>query len=544
MLRNPPVPMPAKYKAIKKGANGVKYVYHVTKSYVLEGKRKYDCVCIGKMDEDTGMLIPNQEYYKFYPENTEKSSPDVFDNSIKRPEETGSDGQSIDENSIRHYGNFLALRHFSDESGLTELLEEVFPNDFESILDLAFFMASEGDAMSKLNIWRIGAFQNSKNYLDESVAESIFASITFEQKMKFFEKWTREHDGDGYTLYDVANMRNYSKYASIPKLGRPVKDPRKPQFNLAIYCERTSKLPLYYNLYQGGVNDEKDLEYLIEHTASLGLKGVTFVFDRGFRADKNLFLLYDFDFNFITPMSSASKIYKKLFHQNMKDVAGVVNCVKNLKIYGKTIRKQIAGIDVNIHIFFNANKINDDDGDIYDGVDYLKLGMKSLYDEKHISAKYSDTTFENKYINDKNISYEDDLDSINEMKFNNVYFIIITSDTSLSAKTVLKECRKRDAIEKSFSCSKNERGFGGFKARKNKTLEGKIFIRFLSFILVTCISNKIKTNAVSDRVKKLSAQDVLGYLKEYNLMKINGEIYKTTLSKIQNEILASLGLSV
>jgi transposase len=539
--------MPTKYKAIKPGVNGVKYVYHITKTYVLAGKRKYDCVCIGKMDENTGMLIPNQTYYEFYSNNERKYLPYVDKNSIKSTKESSDNDPNLDENHSYHYGNYLILKNVADEVGLTELLKEVFSDDYEPILNIAYFMISEGNVMSKINIWQKSMLLNDDQCLNDSLCSSIFASIKFEQKIKFFEKWMHRHASDGYMLYDVTSIQNYSKYMPRSQFGYHGKHTRLPQFNLGMYFGQTSGLPLYYNLYQGSITDKCDLKFMVEHTISLGLKNVTFVIDRGFCTNKNLFLLKNNDFNFITPLSSSRKIYKKILEQNMKDVNSINNWIKDMNIYGMTVHKLIAGVDTNVHIFYDTNKIKDDEKEIFDRIDNLQLGMENIKKAKCIPvsyAKYFDISFKKKDKNGVKFSYSLNSDKINEMKSYCGYFMIITSDTSLSAETVLTEYRKRDAIEKSFMIFKNELEFNRFRTHNDATTDGKMFIQFLSFILETCIANKIIDNAVSKRVQKLSVQDILYYSKEYCLMIINGKKHKSTLSKIQNEIFESLGISV
>lgn len=68
------VKMPTKGIAFKKGnKKGTKYVYHTVRSYRNEkGKPTNDRVSIGKFDEETGLLIPNNNYYKYYSNNSVK----------------------------------------------------------------------------------------------------------------------------------------------------------------------------------------------------------------------------------------------------------------------------------------------------------------------------------------------------------------------------------------------------------------------------------------------------------------------------------------
>ena len=60
------VPLPDK-GIIKYKSKDTTYVYHITRIYRNEkGKPTNDRVSIGKLDSETGMLIPNRNYYEFY----------------------------------------------------------------------------------------------------------------------------------------------------------------------------------------------------------------------------------------------------------------------------------------------------------------------------------------------------------------------------------------------------------------------------------------------------------------------------------------------
>lgn len=61
------VEMPAKKIYKQKSLNGKAYVYYTTRAYRNEkGKPTSDSVMIGTEDTETGMLIPNQNFFKVF----------------------------------------------------------------------------------------------------------------------------------------------------------------------------------------------------------------------------------------------------------------------------------------------------------------------------------------------------------------------------------------------------------------------------------------------------------------------------------------------
>ena len=68
--KNLRVPLPKKGIAYKKTKeDGSKYVYFTTACYRdKNGNPTNKRTAIGKLDEERGMLIPNNNYYKFFPD--------------------------------------------------------------------------------------------------------------------------------------------------------------------------------------------------------------------------------------------------------------------------------------------------------------------------------------------------------------------------------------------------------------------------------------------------------------------------------------------
>ncbi len=58
------------------------------------------------------------------------------------------------------------------------------------------------------------------------------------------------------------------------------------QFNIAMFCDESNKLSLYFNRYNGSLTDKTNLSYVLENAKAVGLKGIKFVVDAGFISEE------------------------------------------------------------------------------------------------------------------------------------------------------------------------------------------------------------------------------------------------------------------
>jgi transposase len=544
MLKNVPVPMPETHKAFKT-VRGTRYVYHILRSYRKEGKPTYDSICIGKEDEKSGLLIPNLTYFKIFQNERQKieSSEDLDINNQKSSTTQNSVDCNGNEIYSLDYGNYLVLMHITKELGLDKIIEKVFPDNFEQILKIAFFMVCEGNTMSKIVYWQKSTYLKLGEFISDSRCSQIFADITFEQRMRFFQEWMSLHAQDGQIVYDVTIIQSYSKQLTKVQWGYRRKHQNLPQINLGMYYGQKSGLPVYYNIYQGSINDKTDLIFMVEHTKSLGLTNVLFVVDRGFFTDINIQYVINQQYHIIIPLLSSMKIYRQLIKRHRKNIRQHQNRINEFNIYGLSINTDISGINLNAHIYYDLERAKYEDQEFEETIEDITLDLES----KKIPKKL--TRFNKKFFN-INTKKQDDKTVIvdysinnelinNELKYHG-YFILVCSDKTLSSASVLHSYKQRDKIEKQFMVFKNTLDFNRFRTQADYTTDGKMFLEFLALILTAAITKKINSENVSKQLKRLSTQDIIMLLKEFRLISINGSQSKTTLSKIQKESLKIL----
>ncbi|MDR1905196.1 MAG: hypothetical protein LBQ88_23305, partial [Treponema sp.] len=111
--------MPAHKITFKKGKPPTAYVYQTVRAYRnTHGKPTSDEVLIGRLDPNTGMLIPNSRYFSLREETPKPLLPD-------RIEECGALG---------------AFLHIADATGLLPILKEVFPGKWKQLFTYAQYM--------------------------------------------------------------------------------------------------------------------------------------------------------------------------------------------------------------------------------------------------------------------------------------------------------------------------------------------------------------------------------------------------------------------
>ena len=126
--RNVQVELPKHGIAYKK-VSGKTYVYYVTAAYRNEkGKPTCDRTSIGRLDEETGKLIQNRNYYEIY---------------LKKPMPVNT--------GIQDCGVADVAQKVTRKLGVTKLIQKYFPENEREMLTAAQYMLSEGNVMSYID---------------------------------------------------------------------------------------------------------------------------------------------------------------------------------------------------------------------------------------------------------------------------------------------------------------------------------------------------------------------------------------------------------
>lgn len=185
------VPMPTT-GVITRNSGKYNYVYKVLKTYRNEkGQPTNDRICIGKLDTVSGMLIPNEKYYDYYPDTGVEVLPSY--------------------DSVRSVGTAFFFRHIFSNLGLTKILEDILGKKrAELAFTACLYMACRGNVMEHVLNFCEG-FTLGEAPLTSQSASSLFASITHDERMSFFKTWISQQQQSQYLAYDVTSFSSYAQ---------------------------------------------------------------------------------------------------------------------------------------------------------------------------------------------------------------------------------------------------------------------------------------------------------------------------------------------
>jgi len=529
-LNSRPVPMPEKKVTYKKGANGAVYVYHTLRAYRNKrGKPTSDEMAIGKKDPATGMLVPNRNYFEKLPGGGAGGQGAI---AAQKP-------STSPQCRLASYGNAYALMEIAQTTGLREILEKVFPDSWEQVLAVAFYMVCCGNVMMYMQDWFDETDVPFTDPMDDRRCGGLFASISRGERMRFFQEWTRLRSEREYIAYDVTSISTWSKGIDIAEWGYNRDDERLPQVNLGMFFGAESRLPVFYHVYNGSVPDKSCLAFMMEYAGKHGVANVRFVMDRGFVTAENLKFMAEKNCLFVTAFPNSMTEYKKLVDGHGVGVRRAVNRIGGHGLYGLAVDTDMHGVGLKAHVYFDAEKQVLDEKELYSCLERLESELAKMSKETGPARKYSDFFIvEGKKAG--GFSYSPDLAKIDGRLGRTGFFILLSNDPGLDSGRVLDIYRGKDVIEKSYDDLKNGLDFRRLRTHVNETTEGKLFVAFIALALRSHLLAKIKANP---ETKNMTLEKALIELRKIRaIIYENGTRQLPPLTKTQKTILETIGV--
>ena len=111
---------------------------------------------------------------------------------------------------------------------------------------------------------------------------------------------------------------------------------------------------------------------------------------------------------------------------------------------------------------------------------------------------------------------------------------MLTNHPSLGREQILEFYRRKDYLEKTFDILKNECDGKRLRGSTKDTIEGRLFLKFISLILYSVLGNIMRDQRL---FKRYSVREIMYELKKLRMVEMNnGSFYLTEVSKRQKEI--------
>lgn len=519
------VPLPQR-GIIKYKNKGVTYVYYITRIYRNEkGQPTNDRVSIGKVDEETGMLIPNRNYYEIY------QTSEIQEEQQKQPE--------IE--SIRSCGITYAFDGILNELGLIEIMKRKFPKLANQIIALSEYMLCEGNVMCYYQDWQEEVYPHGNVKLGSADISRVFQAIDYKSRMDFFKTWIYARNQFEYIAYDVTSISSYSTGIDSLEWGYNRDKETLPQLNLAMYYGQQSMLPLYYCVYPGSVPDKTHLQYMLRDNELIGLNGIKYVMDRGFFTQDNLSYLTEAGARFVISVPNSSLFARELIDKYRSQIVNRSECRlgKNLP-YAKAVIREDFGMRVKVHIYYNPVKAAAEEEILFEDIEKCERALSEMTEPPARTLHY-DRYFKINRKKDGGLGFVRDNAKIDTLISRCGFFIIVETDFEASSLEILMTYRQRDVVEKSFDDLKNELDMKRLHCHSDQTTEGKMFVAFFALIIRSFMLKKLR--AYFSETGATFATVIKELCKIKYVQTKDGKKLLSPITKKQRDILNACGLS-
>ena len=510
------VELPKGIVRARKGENI--YIQYIVRAYRNEkGKPTNDRVCIGKLDQETGKLIPNARYYELF----EKRQP------VGMPE------------YVRRCGSYAVLKGVAKQLGLYAMVKKHFSDCYDEIMTTAHFMLCEGNVMYYLADWQEETVSFSKEALNGTALSRLFTGIDSKRRIEFFNDWSKKKLTGEFLAYDVTSISSYSNGIESLEWGYNRDKEKLPQLNMGMYYGESSALPLYYRLYPGSIPDKAHLRYMAEDTGIISCKKTKFVMDRGFYSAENLNYLTEKGCRFVIALPGSLKYVKELIKRHRNEIVNVSeNMLGSGLPYGKKYETNELGFRMNVHIYYDPVKALRDSENLYELIEREETELRNMEEPPERNLHYDKYFFINR-SKDGKLGFVKNHKAIDEALSLCGFFVIVETDFKKTTAEILEIYRRRDVIEKSFDDLKNELDFKRARTHSDQTLNGKVFVSFISLIVKSYMQNHTTGSNLTH--KKLILE--LDKIKIFDIHSNAKPKLLNPPTKTAREILASLELN-
>lgn len=318
----------------------------------------------------------------------------------------------------------------------------------------------------------------------------------------FFKEFSKPGE---HILMDMTAIHSKSKEMTLNQPGYNSNGNFDPQANLLLLFSQTLHEPVYYRLLPGNIRDVKSVKLSLKEA---GIYDAVFIADKGFYSASNIVELESAELQYVIPLKRNHTLidYKPL---KKKGKRGLTHHFKYQERY----------------IFCSISK---------------NIEGKTLYTFLDDRLRLEE---EQSYLNRIDVQQEDKL-SIKEFHKIAHTFGTFTILTNLSEKTPLEIYqiyKSRMEVETAFDAFKNTLQADRTYMQNNQSLEGWMFINYLSLLAYWRI---LKLLVSKDLLSKVSIKDLLIHLSYIRKIRINGEWHQAEITDKTRKLFSKLGYAI
>src|SRR3990167_9405325 len=458
----------------------VTYVYESVSYWDKEKKQaRNKKICVGKLDPN-GVFIPSG---RLKPEQA----------AVRDPVVTAS---------AEVVGPLIILDTITEQLGLRKLLKSCFPQQYQQILMMAYYLTSTGEPLSHCETWCNSHAPSFSESLTSQRISEILQSISIDEKQTFLAKWMKAVLEEDYLCYDITSISSYSELNEYIKYGHNRDKEKLPQMNLAMLFGQKGRLPVYFQRTPGNITDVSTLHNLLKTFKAMEKKTIHYVMDKGFYSKKNVDELFAFKDKFLlsVPLSnkwlqhSIDEIYTVIHgpegYQKIDDETLYVHSC--LYPWGKENRRCY------LHLYYNASARAKAVDQFNEELVVYKRELESGQQNNDHQAAY-DAFFIIKETPKRGlkISYNNQAVSQYINRYSGFQALLTTSIKD--PIEALQIYRDKDVVEKSFDDLKNQLDMKRLRMHSSSTVDGRLLVQFIALIYMSALRKEMRKTGLLEQ---------------------------------------------
>ena len=305
-------------------------------------------------------------------------------------------------------------------------------------------------------------------------------------------------------------------------------------------------IPLYFKLFPGSIPDVVTLKNLVAEIKAFGISKSLFILDRGFYSENNIREMDAEKIDFIIPIPFRVGIGKGLISDTNKDIENPSNARRFGGDIFYVMQNEVLIGDVKTFAYILLNKKREglETNSFYNAIMDIELALDGkefrnpIGEFKRVAGNF-EKYFE--FINvGKAIHLRRRINAISQAA-NRFGKTILISATKRNWDEVLSLYRERDEVEKRFNDLKNELETMPLRVHRIETLQGLLFVFFISLVLRAILLKKARDARLLD---KQSLEEILIELAKLRAVKVGRKWRLTEITKKQRMILEKMKIAI
>jgi transposase len=428
-------------------------------------------------------------------------------------------------------GENLIVDKIIKDTGLKPALYETIGKEKADLaLQLVKYSICEGKPLCYAEDWLDARGFNGSALCSQRITDFL-RSLDKDVQNTFFAAWIAQKAEKKSLLFDISSISSYAKDNPYVERGYNRDHEGLEQINIALISTYNSNTPLWCSELPGSMSDQIALEYVFAHLEKLEIGKVGLLLDRGFYSEENIQNLVQKNHKFTMPVPSNIIWQKEFIDNHRTNIQRPNNLIKTEDndsiIYGQTIVKTTKYGRMWVHLYYDALRKERDVARLmktlmkcqHDLEENKKLKSRKHYYERYFEVK--DTPKRGRRV----ILKDDEVEAY--INGQSSYWVLLSNNEKDTAKA-LYQYRQRNNIELHFDDMKNLMDCNRIRVHSQDVMQGRIFINFLTMIIVNELKNFIAAIPAKER-KYWNHKMILHKVATYSKIHCRGK-YKDVFS--------------